>query len=196
LNSAVVNIPAGITVITLNFPLAVGTGYELGTNSAANEVLFGAGNISPQLRRSTSGVVYPYTLSGGAVSITTSSAAANYYYFYDWNVTTDPTNVCGSVRTPATVFIAAGIEDINNLNLHVYPNPTTDVVNVEFTSTEVGNAMLEIYDMIGKKVLDINLGIVNGKVIKSINTSTYAKGVYNVKLTINNAEHNAKVIVK
>jgi len=197
LNSAVVNIPAGITVITLGFPMTPGTNYELGTNDAANEAAFGAGNVSPQLRRSTTGVAYPYTLAGGAVSITSSSAPANYYYFFDWNITTDPTNICGSVRTPATVFVNyAGIEDNADLNLHVYPNPTSDFVQVEFTSPEVGEATLAVYDMLGKKVLDLNLGTVNGTIIKTINTSTFAKGIYNIKLTINNSDYNTKVVVK
>jgi hypothetical protein len=169
----------------------------LGTNDAANEAAFGAGNVSPQLRRSTTGVAYPYTLAGGAVSITSSSAPANYYYFFDWNITTDPTNICGSVRTPATVFVNyAGIEDNADLNLHVYPNPTSDFVQVEFTSPEVGEATLAVYDMLGKKVLDLNLGTVNGTIIKTINTSTFAKGIYNIKLTINNSDYNTKVVVK
>lgn len=194
INSTVVNIPVDTSVITLNFPLTPGTNYQLGTNDGANNTTFG--NVSPILKRSTTGVSYPYTLAGGAVTITSASAAANYYYFYDWNVSVDPTDICASVRTPATVFITNGIDPQSQYDISVYPNPSTEFVNVEFTAPESGEAMLSVYDMLGKKVYDLNMGTVNGNVIKTINTSTYAKGVYTIKLTINKTEYTTKVIVK
>lgn len=195
--SQVVNVAIDTTVINLGFALTPGTGYQLGTNSADNNTAFGFN--SPQLMRSSTGVGFPYNIAGGAVSITSSSAGANnYYYAYDWNVTLDPTDVCISSRTPATITVTAGsgIEANDNFNVLVYPNPTSNFVNVEFTSPESGEAMLSVFDMLGKKVYDTNLGVVNGNVIKTISTSTYAKGVYNVKLTINNKEYNTRVIVK
>jgi len=193
IDSTVVNIAAGTTVITLDFPLTPGTNYQLGTNSAANTAMFG--DVSPILRRSTTGVVYPYTLAGGAVSITSSSAPANYYYFYDWDVTVDPTDACASVRTPATVYLTNGIDNELGYNISVYPNPTTDFINVEFTAPESGVVMLSVYDLLGKKVYNLNMGEVNGEVIRTISTSTYAKGVYTIKLTINKTEFNTKVVV-
>lgn len=194
LNSLVVNLPADTTVVTLNFPMVPGTNYKLGTNSAANNATFG--DISPVLRRSTTLVAYPYTLAGGAVSITTASAGANYYYFYDWNVTVAATDICTSPRTPATVYITAGIDPASEYNIKVYPNPASDFVNVEFTTPESGEAMLSVFDMLGKKVYDLNLGVINGTVIRTINTSTYAKGMYNLKLTINNKDYNTRIVVK
>lgn len=194
LNSLSVNLPADTSVITLNFPLVPGTGYELGTNDAVNISSFG--DVSPILQRSTSGVVYPFTLSGGAVTITSSSASANYYYFYDWNVTVDPTNSCGSPRTPAVVNILSGIEDENIYNVSVYPNPADDFINVEFNTTEPGDASISVFDMLGKKVYDLNVGSVNGSVIRTINSSTWAAGFYTVQLNINKTTHTSKVVIK
>jgi len=196
LQSSTQFIPAGTNVITLNFPLVPGTGYELGTNSAANEAINGSGNISPILRRSSSGVTYPYILSGGAVTITTSSASGNYYYFYDWNVTVDPTDVCASPRTPAIVNILTGIENQNDYNVLVYPNPADDYINVEFNTTEQVDALLTVFDMLGKKVYDVNVGTVNGSVIKTIHTATWAAGFYTVQLNIKNTTYTTKVIIK
>jgi hypothetical protein len=136
------------------------------------------------------------------VDITTgnngSSDVNAYYYFYNWVVEVTPTDVCVSARTPATITVTAGsgIEDNSGFDISVYPNPTTDYVNVEFTTPETGEAMIAVYDMLGKKIYDINLGKVNGTVIKTISTSTLAKGVYNVKLTINDSEFSTRVIVK
>lgn len=199
LQSATVNIPNGASTVTLNFPLTPGTNYQLGTNTANNNTVLGF--ASPQLVRDNGSPAFPFTLAG-AVDITTgnngSSDVNAYYYFYNWVVEVTPTDVCVSARTPATITVTAGsgIEDNSGFDISVYPNPTTDYVNVEFTTPETGEAMIAVYDMLGKKIYDVNLGKVNGTVIKTISTSTLAKGVYNVKLTINDSEFSTRVIVK
>lgn len=200
LDADTVNIGTGTSTITLNFNLTPGVDYQLGTNTAQNNSVFGFN--SPQLARETGTAVFPYTLAG-AIDITTGNngttdAATTFYYFFDWIVDITPTDVCTSARTPATINVTAGsgIEGYGDLNLAVYPNPTTDLVNVEFTTVEVGEAILSVYDMLGKKVYDVNLGVIDGTVIKTISTLTYAKGVYNLKLTVNNKEYNTKVVVK
>lgn len=199
LDADTVNLPTGTSVVTLNFNLTPGVDYQLGTNTANNTAVLGF--ASPQLVRDNIAPAFPFTLAG-ALSITTGNNGGTdvnaYYYFYDWIVDIDPTDVCTSARTPATINVTAGsgIEGNGDLHLAVYPNPTTDLVNVEFTTHESGEAMLAVYDILGKKVYDLNLGVVDGSITRTISTLTYAKGVYNVKLTVNGKEYNTKVVVK
>lgn len=90
LQSSVINIPAGVSRITLNWDITPGINYRL------------AGPASPGLYRNNAGVSYPYEISG-LVSITNSSAGANYYYFfYDWEVK-EPD--CISERVPVNAVI-------------------------------------------------------------------------------------------
>ncbi len=96
LQSVIVNIPNGASVVTLNMPIPVGTGLQLGlaTGSTVN------------LYRNNAGAVYPYT--NGPISITGNNAAgsaAYYYFFYDWVVKGSD---CYSVRTPAVVNVSSG----------------------------------------------------------------------------------------
>ncbi|MFN8300126.1 MAG: PKD domain-containing protein [Chitinophagales bacterium] len=76
LSTKTVNVPAGGSRVTLNFPLTVGTGYQLTATGPAN------------LFRNNLLAVYPYNDAGGIVSITGNTAAASgyYYFFYDWYV--------------------------------------------------------------------------------------------------------------
>jgi Zn-dependent metalloprotease len=75
LQSTVVNIPAGISTVTVNFNLTPGYGYRLGL-----------GPGTAQLYRNNGGVSYPYNI-GGLVDITGSSQGPNYhFYFYNWEV--------------------------------------------------------------------------------------------------------------
>lgn len=96
LQSATVNIPSGVSRITLDFDVPVGTNLRL------------VGPGSPNLYRNNAGVAFPYSIPG-LISITSSDAgAAYYYYFYDWEVK-EPD--CFSARVPvvATVNPAAPV---------------------------------------------------------------------------------------
>ena len=78
------------TVITLNIPVPIGTGYQMNANGTTTGGLF----------RNTGGAVYPYTQSG-VVSITSAinNLAGFYYFFYDWVVTSQG---CPSSKVPVT----------------------------------------------------------------------------------------------
>jgi len=74
----------------------------------------------------------------------------------------------------------------NNLKLSIYPNPATDVLNIELES-ELKS--IEIYSLQGQKVITSSQ--------KQINISSLSKGMYLVKVT--NADNNSasqKLIVK
>ena len=72
-------------------------------------------------------------------------------------------------------------------NFNIYPNPTTDLVNIELKE----NLTLE-------KVLIYNI---NGQLVKEtsdkiINVSGFAKGIYNVQVLTNQGKATKKVVVK
>lgn len=91
LTSATVNIPAGISRITLNFDVPVGTDLRL------------CGPESPNLWRNNAGITFPYEIAG-LVSIKSTSAypTLRYYYFYDWEIEEEG---CLSNRVPVTAGI-------------------------------------------------------------------------------------------
>ncbi|MFH2094454.1 MAG: C25 family cysteine peptidase [Bacteroidota bacterium] len=93
IETATVNIPAGISRVTLDFDVPAANNLQL--------VCTGA----PDLFRNDANTNYPYELSG-VLSINYSSASTNptgyYYYFYDWEVR-EPS--CISSRTPVIAEI-------------------------------------------------------------------------------------------
>jgi len=70
----------------------------------------------------------------------------------------------------------ASIDDFYSQNsLKIYPNPTTDFINIEnFNSINIDN--FEIYNLLGEKVMDEKLSD------KAINVSRLAKGIYILKV--------------
>ena len=150
LQSATVFIPMDTTTITLNFSLTPGTNYRLGTNTAQNNTLFGY--ASPRLRRSSSGVSYPYTLNN-FVSITNSNqGSTRYYYFYNWKIDEPPT-VCVSERTPVQVTVPLDIQNISQENsVRLFPNPASKTVNVTFDEHITTPTTIEIVDVTGRVI--------------------------------------------
>ncbi|MDX2001115.1 MAG: T9SS type A sorting domain-containing protein [Chitinophagales bacterium] len=108
-----VNIDTGATVIGLNFAVPAGSDYELGTNEAQNQSTFGT--VTPYLKRSDSGVSYPYTLSNVAELTGSPFGQDFYYYFYDW-VVQSGSYTCASPRVPVTAH-AMGTPNLSIVGL-------------------------------------------------------------------------------
>lgn len=78
-----------------------------------------------------------------------------------------------------------------------YPNPFSDVTNIEYNLTENSNVTLEIYNMVGAKVATLVNGIQkSGNYVQTLSAEMLnnSKGVYFVKLIVNNETHNQKII--
>jgi len=131
----------GVTpqTITINYPLAVGTGYRIGQGVGIN------------LNRNTAGATYPYT--SGAISVTGNnfSSGPNYwYYIYNWKFSSS----CESARQPVNVTVNAaclGTSETSSLkdSIKVYPNPFTDMLNI----SEIENVKsIAVTDLAGRLV--------------------------------------------
>jgi hypothetical protein len=190
-----VNLTADTTVVTLNFNVSPGTGYRLTTNGTTNNANFGSN--SPALRRSTSGVSYPYNI-GGVLSITngwtgTTTSSTAYYYFYDWKVST-PSSVCISERVPvtATVTGTVGISENDASAVgYVYPNPATDLLSVALNKNITGKVAVAILDVTGRVVSE---GSYNTSDKIEININSLSKGAYLVRISTDSAQSIQRMI--
>lgn len=84
------------------------------------------------------------------------------------------------------------IDDDLHTSISVYPNPTNNILNINFGSDNGVNSSTEItiYDLQGKKVKTIQR---NTEIIQKVNTSELSEGVYVLKI---NAENSAQYIHK
>lgn len=192
-----VNITGDSMVVTLNFNLTPGNGYQLGTNTAVNNATLGF--ATPRLRRSDSGVSYPYTVNN-VLSITGSNFGAQYYYyFYDWKVEL-PGTQCESERTPVTVRveypqIPTGINTIEGIDLNVRPNPSNGLFTLQISSANELTADLRITDVAGKVILNEKAAIAK-EYNRTVDFSNMAKGVYLLQLSANGSNRTYKLIVE
>jgi len=106
---------------------------------------------------------------------------------YDVNVNED-TLTFKYLRPGDTVSVA----EFETMKLSVFPNPAIDVLNVEISFDPVLVQEAGLYDLTGKKVAEITLGMQN-----SISVKGYAKGTYVFSVTlVDGKKINQKVVVQ
>ncbi|MDA3842741.1 MAG: M1 family aminopeptidase [Candidatus Kapabacteria bacterium] len=74
--------------------------------------------------------------------------------------------------------LTVGIDDEiadNELNISVYPNPTTDYLNIRF-STTAGNANINLFNSTGIELLNKNISTINGINKYSVSTIDFPNG--------------------
>ena len=78
----------------------------------------------------------------------------------DYTQTLQTIHGCDSVVT-LHLTIETGINDHKmNANMNIYPNPTSDVVNVQLTmnNEQTGNVTIQVFDVFGKMLDMVNVG--------------------------------------
>ncbi|MBK7762603.1 MAG: T9SS type A sorting domain-containing protein [Bacteroidetes bacterium] len=71
---------------------------------------------------------------------------------------------------------------VKDASLTIYPNPSNDYLNLDFTLTKVSDVTINLTDMSGKSVYNNNLSQLNGNQGLVINTSALSNGIYTLSL--------------
>lgn len=122
-------------VVSLDFQMAPGTNYKMRPGfTGISGLLF-----DPSANAPSGNYGYPYAVPG-LLSINTSTLTAAptntvrndlYYYFYDWKIGTK----CESARTMVTATVNSSCLSTAEVKekdmMKVYPNPFTDVINID-----------------------------------------------------------------
>ena len=88
-------------------------------------------------------------------------------------------------------------EAINPMTaVRVYPNPATDVLNIEVNASQSSAMSINVFNIMGQKVMESNVNINAGMNRPSINTTDFASGIYFVTVKANGFENTMKFIVK
>jgi hypothetical protein len=76
----------------------------------------------------------------------------------------------------------------------VFPNPVTDNTTLSFSAAEAGNASVVVYNLIGEKVIDMNLGnIAAGTQSIQLDFASLEAGIYLINLTAGNETSTLRV---
>lgn len=93
------------------------------------------------------------------------------------------------ITSRSLMDMTLSVNQFESVQFSLYPNPTTSGLVTVATANQ-GDVTVNIYDMLGKNVLNTN--IMNGQ----LNVSTLAPGIYLLKLEQNSASATKKLIIK
>ncbi len=87
---------------------------------------------------------------------------------------------------------------VNNVteatSVKVYPNPSNEVVNIDFNTGNAANTVVTLSNVLGQVVATQNMGnVAKGKA--SFNTANLPAGVYMYNVSVNNISNTGRVVV-
>ena len=96
--------------------------------------------------------------------------------------------------------VGLGINEQEAINpmtaTRVYPNPATDMLNIEVNASQASEMNISVYNIMGQNVMNQNVNITTGMNTRSISTSELNSGIYFVTVKANGFENTMKFIVK
>ncbi len=111
------------------------------------------------------------------------SGAGNNIYIDDINVTGNATDI--------------EEDNLLNINLKIFPNPTNDVLNVYLNNQKLENIAITITDMLGREIKTIVKDFLNAGVHKYlIDTREFSKGIYLVNLKSGEISSVKKLVIE
>lgn len=99
---------------------------------------------------------------------------------------TDDTGTINSWSIELCTSQPLGVNIGELTNFELYPNPSSDVINISFQK-DVNEVELSLYDMLGRKIIEKNFNKPLQYFDESIDLSSYARGIY--ILRIKNGNH-------
>ena len=112
-----------------------------------------------------------------------------YMGFIDSDTTSVGTNIRNCLNPAAVNNISSTISSFN-----VYPNPTSNLINLSFNLNEASNVSIEVTDVTGRKVdLLMNEKVSSGNFSKSYNTTNLKNGYYLIRVNANGITTNYKL---
>ena len=88
---------------------------------------------------------------------------------------------CNTFRKPVGIDEIIAGENLLKEELTLYPNPVSDIANVEFNIIKQGVVSVQVVDLSGKVVSSLQSGVQKGKNKLSIDLSHLATGTYVMK---------------
>jgi hypothetical protein len=133
------------------------------------------------------------TYSGSAIPADVTSSTGQMLIEFQ----TNPTTTAPGWTACYTSTKPSGVEEYNSIkNLAAYPNPVTSMLHVSFNVKGSDQATLNIYSLTGQIVYTQDVNCINGSFSRDIDISSFAKGIYNLRILTSKESVNKKIIVE
>lgn len=130
----------------------------------------------------------------GAVISNTYAASGTYYACA---TITDAFNGCTNTYCDSVTVSITGIEENNAAAflLSAYPNPAHEQLTIGYTLNESSVVTIELFDLIGNKILALTGSEDPGRHVRILNTDKLSEGAYMIKLSTGKG-NTSKLVIK
>lgn len=140
---------------------------------------------------------FPYGLTDGSSATGLNFCVLAFVMNAGNAVESDSTNQfgCQIVDYSTAVSIGGSIKEASD-EVSVYPNPASDVLNIEYTLVKESAVNVRIYDLTGKVVKVMNLGTeASGRTVSTIDVGDLPEGIYLCEVNAGDSIIQKKVII-
>ena len=113
----------------------------------------------------------------------------------DYQVTLIALNECGSDTINETIQVYA-IEKLDkNELIRIFPNPAQDVIFIQFTNLNKQKITLEIFNLHGQRILQLDQKSIDNDQIIDLNLSSQPEGIYFLKIQLEDRLYTYKLVL-
>lgn len=121
---------------------------------------------------------------------------------YEWQVahvvdtlSEKATSAYSAITTFTTAALKEGDAMLNESGvLSLYPNPASASTTLQFDNSEAGEAVMSVFDALGRNVQTERLLADNGVFVYELNLAPMSPGLYIIRVMINGTEHAIKLV--
>lgn len=104
---------------------------------------------------------------------------------------------CTASDTISITVLPSAIEDVvETINLQVYPNPSKGLVTIKIDDYKTNQIRFDITDLAGRVLYSEQLSLESGNLVKKMDLSTFAKGVYLMRFVDRNMNKTERLIIQ
>lgn len=84
----------------------------------------------------------------------------------------------------------------NNNSATLFPNPANNLVYLKLEIVQRSDVVIRVYNITGSCIIDKVMGNMEGEKIISLNTAMLSKGLYLVRILINDKQITKKLMIQ
>ena len=100
------------------------------------------------------------------------------------------------IKSLINIIEDTDINELDIVDLTIYPNPSRDIFNITFESNKKQNLEIRIINVIGDRVFIESKQQIIGEYTKQINLAEYPKAIYFLEIETDDGVINKKLILQ
>jgi hypothetical protein len=109
-----------------------------------------------------------------------------------------PAGIVAEIESVVVIGAEANRADVVEATLGMYPNPASDIVNINITNIAEGvtTVMVDILDQTGRLVVAEQVSVNGSSMLVNMSVNDLANGMYNVRITMNGTQTVERLIIQ